>query len=119
MIRFRRLVLSFHYAFEGIAHAFVNDQNMRIHTIIAIAVILAGIFFRVSSLEMAILIMMISIVFAAELANTAMEEMVDFIVTQHRREAKLIKDVAAGMVFAAAVGSVIVGLLIFLPHILS
>ena len=118
MIDLKRLVLSFHYAFEGIAHAFFNDQNIRIHTFIAVVVILAGIFFHVSSMEMIILVMMISIIFAAELANTAIEEMVDFIVKEHHPEAKIIKDVAAGMVFAAATGAVIVGLYIFIPHII-
>ncbi len=119
MIHPKRLVLSFQYAFEGIAHAFTNDQNIRIHALSAFVVILAGIFFQLSSLEMAILVMMTGVVFVAELANTAIEEMVDFIVNEHHRQAKIIKDVSAAMVLAAAVAAVIVGLLIFIPHVVA
>ena len=57
--------------------------------------------------------------FTAEMVNTALESMTDLITTEHRKKAKVAKDVSAGMVLINAIGSVIVGIIIFLPHIYS
>jgi diacylglycerol kinase len=60
---------------------------------------------------------MILVVIVTEMINTVIEEMVDLIVQEHRQQAKIAKDVAAGMVLISAVGSLIVGFLVFGPHI--
>lgn len=118
MIEHRTLGKSFLYALEGVYHALKNNQNFRIHFFIAILVILASLFLGVSRLEMAILIVMILLVISAEMINASIEEMVDFIVAEHRKEAKIAKDVAAGMVLITSIGSVMVGLLILVPYIM-
>lgn len=112
-------IKSFSYAFEGVHYAIVHNQNLRFHIIIAILVVLASIFFHVTPFEMGILGVMIVLVIASEMINTAIEQMVDLITKEHREEAKIAKDVAAGMVLVAAMGSIIVGILIFVPHILK
>jgi diacylglycerol kinase len=45
--------------------------------------------------------------------------MTNLITTEHRKEAKIAKDVAAGAVFLSAAFAIIVGLIIFLPKILD
>lgn len=119
MIDFGKLALSFKYAFEGISHALKHNQNLKIHVVVAICVIAASLFFHVNPFEMGILGIMILLVISAEMVNTALEEMVDLIQNEHRKEAKAAKDVAAGMVLVTAIGSVIVGFLIFTPYILK
>lgn len=119
MIEPRRLIKSFRFAFAGLEHAYRYDQNLRIHFFIAILVIIASIFFRVNTFEMGILGVMILLVMVTEMINTAIERMVDLITKEHREDAKIAKDVAAGMVFLTAAGSLIVGVLIFTPHILK
>lgn len=119
MIEIKKLVKSFGYAFEGLEHAYKYDQNLRIHFFIAILVIIASIVFRVNPFEMGILGIMILLVMVTEMINTAIERMVDLITKEHRADAKIAKDVAAGMVFLTAAGSLVVGVLIFLPHILK
>lgn len=118
MIHSRKLAASFKFAFEGLFHALRYNQNLRIHFAIAILVILASIYFRVNPFEMGILGVMILLVISAEMVNTAIEEMVDLIANDHRKQAKIAKDVAAGMVLVTALGSIIVGVLIFTPYIL-
>jgi len=113
------LVKSFKYAFEGVLHAFKFNRNIRIHAFAAFIVVLMGLFFQVSLLEASILGVLILIVIASEMINTAIEEMVNLITNEHRREAKIAKDVSAGMVLVTSIGSVIVGILIFAPHILK
>lgn len=101
---------------DGIVYAFLNNQNLRIHFIFAILVIFLSIYFRISGFEMGILGVMILLVLCAEMINTAIEQMVDFVTREHREEARIAKDVSAGMVLLTAVGSIIVGVLIFVPH---
>lgn len=119
MLSHRSLFKSFAYSFEGLVHAVRENQNLRIHIAIAVIVIILGLILKVSPFEMGILAVMILLVLMAEMINTALEEMVDLIVTEHRRQAKIAKDVASGMVLVAAIGSAIVGILIFVPHILK
>ena len=49
--------------------------------------------------------------------NSTVEKMTDLIVMEHRKEARIAKDVAAGMVLLTAIGSIIIGILIFTPYI--
>lgn len=118
MIDLRHLIKSFGYAFAGLKHAYQFDQNLRIHLVMALLVILASLFFHVTPFEMGILGVMILLVMVTEMINTAIENMVDLITKEHREEAKIAKDVASGMVLLTAVGSMIVGILIFVPYIL-
>lgn len=119
MVNPRRLIKSFGFAFRGLEHAYKYDQNLRIHFFIGTLVVLASILLRLNPFEMGILGVMILLVMVTEMINTAIERMVDLITKEHREDAKIAKDVAAGMVFLTAVGSVIVGILIFWPHILT
>ena len=109
---------SFKVAFEGILYALRQNRNMRIQFVVAIIVVLASLFFRVNPYQMGILAVVILLVIVTEMINTSFEEMIDLITIEHRKEAKAAKDVAAGMVLVAAIGSVIVGILIFTPYIL-
>ena len=118
MVRVRRFGKSFHYAFQGINYALNSDQNLVIHFIVAFFVIIASILFRVNPFEMGILGLTILLVIAAEMINSAIEKMVDLITKEHRAEAKIAKDVSSGMVLIIAIGSVIIGILIFTPYIL-
>lgn len=119
MINGKRLYKSFGYAFYGINHAFNNDQNLIIHFLVATAVVILGVILEVSTLEMAILILTILIVIATEMINSAVERIVDLITKEHRLDAKIAKDVSSGMVLVTAIGSVFVGMVIFMPHIVS
>lgn len=117
MIHHRKLVKSFAYAFSGVMYALKNNQNLRIHFLAAILVAVLSILFHLDGFEMGILGVIILLVIVSEMINSAIEEMVDLITLEHRKEAKVAKDVAAGMVLVTSMGSVIVGLLVFLPHI--
>lgn len=118
-IDFAKLIASFGYALRGIYFAVSSNQNLRIHFVVAILVILTSIFFRVNAFEMGILGVMILLVVCAEMVNTAIEHMTDLISIEHSKEAKIAKDVSAGMVLITAIGSVIVGFLVFVPYIVK
>ena len=115
----KKLINSFKYAIEGIISSFKTEQNMKIHIFIMILVIILGIVLKLSALEWIILTIVIALVISAELFNTTIETVVDMITKEKNEKAKLAKDVAAGAVLVLAIGSVIIGLIIFIPKILE
>lgn len=110
-------ILTFKHAFDGILSAIHLEPNIKIHLAVTIAVIIAGMLFRISQVEWLLIIISIGLVFALELTNTAIETVVNSFTKDSHPGAKLAKDIAAGAVLIAAVTSVIVGLIIFLPHL--
>lgn len=113
------LLKSFFYAFEGILYALKHNINLRIHFVAAIIVIIASYLLQVNAYEIVVLGLMILLVISSEMINCSIEQMVDLITTEHRKEAKNAKDVAAGMVLVTSIGSIIIGIIIFTPYILK
>ena len=108
---------SFKYALEGITNSFKSERNMRIHVVIMILVILAGIILKINKIEWMICILLFSIVVSGELFNTAIETIVDMVMPEQNEKAKIAKDVSAGAVLVLAIGAAIIGLIIFIPKI--
>jgi diacylglycerol kinase len=119
MINNKSIITSFKVAFAGIYYALKYNRNIRIHFIAAFLVIIAAIYFKVNPFEMGILGIMILLVICTEMINTSIEEVINLLVNEHRLEAKIAKDVSAGMVLLTSIGSVIIGILVFTPHILK
>ena len=118
-IRLGRLLLSFKYALKGIIHALREEQNMRVHFLAVVIVVILAIFFQVSLWEAALLTIVSALVIMAELINTALERVVDVIKPRMHPYAKSIKDMQAAMVLMASLAAAIVGLIIFLPKALE
>lgn len=114
----KKLINSFKYATEGIITSFRTEKNMKIHILIMILVIVAGIILKISKLEWIICIILFSIVIAGELFNTAIETVVDMVMPDKNEKAKIAKDVSAGAVLVLAIGATIIGLMIFIPKII-
>lgn len=117
MIHFGKLFHSFGFAIQDIKQAFVSQQNIKIHSFVAFVVVIAGFVFDISNMEWIAIVGCIALVFAAEIFNTAIENIVDYISLERHPIAGKIKDLAAAAVFVCAMMSVIVGCLIFLPKI--
>jgi len=111
--------ISFKHAFDGIMHTFATQPNLRIHLVISLFVILASFLLQLARWEWAIILFTILWVIVSEMINTALEAVVDLLVSEYHQSAKVAKDVAAGMVLVGAGGSVIIGLLIFIPHLIA
>lgn len=110
-----KLTFSFKYAFEGIITTIKEERNMFIHFLIAIIVVITGIYVRLSLNEWLICLLLFALVFSLELINTAIENTVDLVTTKKNKKAKLAKDAAAGAVLIAAIFASIIGIIIFLP----
>ena len=92
---------------------------MKIHCLAIIFVTLAGTLFQISAVEWCICLLLFGLVAALELVNTAVEAVVDLVTEEKKPLAKIAKDTAAGAVLFAAIISVIIGCIIFLPYVLE
>jgi diacylglycerol kinase len=110
-------IASFGYAFSGLWYVLRTQRNARVHAVVALLAVTAGIFLRISALEFAITFVAISGVFIAEMFNTALEACVDLASPHLHPLAKIAKDVAAGAVLVSVILAVIIGLCIFGPHL--
>ena len=118
-MNFKRRIMSFKYAFAGLSELWQKEKNTRIHLFFTIIVIIFSFLLKVSAAEFCILILTISAVWGAEAMNSSVERVVDLITLEKHPLAKAAKDLAAGSVLLFAIGSVIIGVVIFLPKIIS
>lgn len=116
----RDIKRSFKNARKGVGLALKSEMNIRIHIWVGIFVFCAGILLNLSIPKLCILLLVISGVIITEMINTAIEFTIDAIFhNRYSRLAGMAKDVSAAAVMFAALVSVIVGMLIFLPEIIE
>jgi len=115
----RHRLNSFKYAFAGIREVIASQPNMKIHIGFAFLTIIAGFYFSISTTEWCFVVVASLAVMSAEAFNTALEHLTDLVSPEYHPLAGKVKDAAAGGVLIAAIGAVIIGLLIFLPKVLS
>ncbi|HEX6540561.1 MAG TPA: diacylglycerol kinase family protein [Ktedonobacterales bacterium] len=110
---------SFVYAWQGLVYAIRTQRNARVHAAIGAGAIVLGLVLRISPVEFAMIFVAITLVFIAEMFNTVAEACVDLATREYHPLAKIAKDVAAGAVLLNAILSVIIGILVFGPHLLA
>jgi diacylglycerol kinase (ATP) len=113
--RFRSLLC----ACRGIRVMLTTQQNAWIHLGATCAVVVAAVVLRVSATESCLLTLAMMAVWTAEALNTAFEFLTDVASPSFHPLAEKAKDVAAGAVLITAIGAVVVGLIVFGPHLWS
>jgi diacylglycerol kinase len=112
-----KFIAGFGYAFSGLWYTLRTQRNARIHISMAILAILLGIVLHISAVEFAMVFVAITGVFIAEMFNTVFELCIDLASPDYNPLAKIAKDVSAGAVLLSAMLSVVIGLLVFGPHL--
>jgi diacylglycerol kinase len=115
----KRLGNSFKYALQGIKSAYKTEQNLLVHTVVAILVIALGVIIQLSFLEFAVVFLVIGVVMTAEMINTSIEYAIDMAMPSIHPLAKVSKDVASGAVLFSAIIAIIVGCLIYIPKLIK
>jgi diacylglycerol kinase len=108
-------IQSVKYALHGWWHVVQTQRNAWVHALIAVIVIIMGLWLKLPARDWAVLILTIAMVFTAEFINTAIEAVVDLATHEEHPLAKVSKDVGAAAVLIAALAAVLVGLLILGP----
>lgn len=107
------------YARNGVKLIFHNERNFRIDIVMSILVIMAGFLFKISHTDWIAISLVISMVFTAEVVNSAIEALCDTVSQDFKVNIKYAKDVSAGAVLISALVSIITGLIVFLPYIIE
>jgi diacylglycerol kinase (ATP) len=110
---------SFKFAFNGIFMLLQNEHNSRIHLLFAIMAISAGFLLKIDRTEWTIVVVVIGIVFLAELFNTSLETLSDIAESEWNESIRNAKDYAAAAVLVSAIISVVAGAIIFIPKIVE
>lgn len=110
---------SFVYAWRGIRYLFRGEHNARIHLCVAVAVVVAGCLFGLTSAEWGVICLAIGLVLALEAMNSAVEALADHVSPDYAPLIGRAKDVAAGGVLLGVLGAVGAGIAVFLPRLLT
>ena len=116
---FKALRKSFKYALNGVFTALKICRNLKIHYFMAIMAIVAGFYFDIERLELAVVLLTITLVVTLEMINTAIEKAVDLLTEKYHILALIAKDVSAGAVLIASIVAFIIGALIFGPYLVA
>jgi diacylglycerol kinase (ATP) len=104
-------------AVRGIRVMLASQHNAWIHAAATVAVIAAGIAWRLTTWEWCVIVLASVAVWTAEALNTAFEFLTDVASPAFHPLAEKAKDVSAGAVLITAVGAAVVGLLVFGPRV--
>jgi diacylglycerol kinase (ATP) len=110
---FHGFLESLKIAVTGVVYLFLYHRNMRIIFLSGIAAFLLGVYFRLKGIELVALCITITLVFMAEMFNTAIEMVIDMSTRKYHTLIKLVKDIAAAVVLIASLNAVAVGIVLF------
>lgn len=108
-----KIIESFNHAIAGLIHAIRTQKNMKIHLTAAIFVLAFSLLFELNRLELALVIIAISIVIFAELINTAVEIIIDILTQDYSFKARIAKNISAAAVVIAAGNAIFIAYLVF------
>ena len=108
----RKIVKSFLDACRGLKTVWKEENNFRIESIVALAVLATLFFFDFSYVEIALAVIAIVLVLLGEIVNTAVEDLCNKVEPQYDETIGKIKDMMASFMLVAVVSSVILGFLI-------
>ncbi|MCK9595357.1 MAG: diacylglycerol kinase family protein [Candidatus Omnitrophica bacterium] len=117
IFKFHGFQESLRIAIKGLGYLFLYHRNMRIIFLCGITALLAGIYFRLKGIELAALCITITLVFMAEMFNTAIETMLDVSKQRYHTLIKLVKDISAAVVLIASFNAIAVGFILFARRI--
>ncbi len=115
----KKRIKSFAYAFAGLKVLFREEHNSWIHATAAVLAIAMGFIFRISPMEWIAVVIVIGMVFSAEIINSSLERTADFVKAERDDRKRDIKDLGAAAVLVCAMAALITGLIIFVPKIIA
>ncbi|MEK7557041.1 MAG: diacylglycerol kinase family protein [Patescibacteria group bacterium] len=109
---------SFHHALSGVTVVLKQHRNTRIIVLAAVLATLAALLLQLPPLHFAFIVFTSAVVLAAEMGNSALEELCDIVWPEYRGAVKVAKDLAGGAVLVLSVAAAAVGALLFIPPLL-
>ena len=114
----RGRIRSLKFAFKGLWILVTTEDSIKAQLFFALIATILGFYFDISAMEWSVQFLAIGLVLVAEAANSAIEEVADFIHPEFHLKIGLIKDIAAGAPTFAALISLVIGGIIYIPKII-
>jgi diacylglycerol kinase (ATP) len=118
IFRPRRFADSLKIASQGLIYLFLYHRNMRVIFILGVLALILGFYLGLKGIELAALCITVTLVFTAEIFNTAVELMMDMLTQEYKVKIRLVKDIAAAVVLIASLNALAVGYILFIRKIL-
>ncbi|WP_431134995.1 diacylglycerol kinase family protein [Psychroserpens mesophilus] len=107
---------SLKFAFKGSFLLITTEHSVMLQTSLCCIIIILGFYFDISKQDWINQTLAMALLLSIEGLNTAVEKIADFVHPNHHERIGFIKDIAAGAVTFAALGSIVVFLIIYLPY---
>ena len=112
---FRGRLRSMKFALKGMWLLITTEDSIKAQMSVAIFATILGFYFDISSSEWMFQSLAIGLVLVAEALNTAVEKVADFVHPDYHEKIGFIKDIAAGAPAFAAVISLVIACIIYIP----
>ena len=114
----RKHHISFKNAFSGLKWALSSQPNFRVHLACAAIAIVTGLYVGLNQIEWVVIVLTIVLSLSGEMINTSIEAVTDLVTSEWKTEAKIAKDVSAGMMLTIALGALTVAAVLLLPKLI-
>ena len=104
-------------AFRGVLVGVRGQSSFVVHLLATAVVLGLAWWLEVSAVEWCLLALCIAVVLSAELFNSTLELLARAITKEHDTNLRDALDVSAGAVLLVAIGSAVVGMILFVPHL--
>ena len=109
----KKQLKSFGCAIKGFFGAVCSEGHLRFHLVAAVYVLVFSSFYNFTAAQWAVLIILIALVIAAELVNTAIEDTCDAVTTEQNEKIGRAKDMAAGAVLVLSIAAAAIAVIFF------
>ncbi|MCY1633606.1 diacylglycerol kinase family protein [Marinifilum sp. D737] len=109
---------SFKHALRGLKITIKEEDNAKIHLGIGIIMYVLSAVLKLKKIEIIAVLFSIGFVIVAELFNTAIENLCDYIHPDRHKQIKKIKDISAAAVLISAITAFLVGLMIYTNNLI-
>lgn len=114
----QKSINSFVYACQGLRTTWLEERNFRIEVFCTAVLAFFIIYFKFTLVESALCVLAMTLVLSAEVINTAIEDLCNFVEPEHNPVIGKIKDTTGAFVFITVLGASIIGILVFYNHFL-
>lgn len=104
---------------DGIGYVTKSEKNFKREIVLGIIALILSYILKIDKIEFIIVLTMICLVLTAEIINTAVERTVDLVTKEYHELARIAKDVSAGSVLVTSIFSLMIGIIIFIPKIIT
>jgi diacylglycerol kinase len=111
------VVKSGYHAFSGLMWVTPRTPSIRLGIAVVILLSAGGLLLRFTSVEIALLVLVGSLLVAVETLNTSIEMLCDFVEPKHDPKIGKIKDVAAGATAVTEIGGAVAVAILLWPHV--